>query len=265
MGRGIRICVQITWMQYDSLIKYLQMHLQLCEKNGADMAQKNTIITSKDMTFFIVCLCFNLRASSPFSSSVLTLSGQSCSWLIVQYWTLFLFCHLQMFDMGHYQEKIRAYSMLSSHKNIAQIKDIVLGECKAYVFQEKDFGDMHTFVKSSKRLPEDLASKLFYQVVSAVNHCHQVGIVLGDLKLRKFTFSDEKRWELWLVCLCESVRKRELFWARQVRYCTSCINAVTSAAFYCVMMMVSVLVSFSFRFLTAICHIAGDWCCFPKY
>ncbi|XP_077052332.1 tribbles homolog 1 [Siphateles boraxobius] len=104
----------------------------------------------------------------------------------------------KVFDMGQFQEKIRAYSMLSNHKNIAQIKDIVLGECKAYVFQEKDFGDMHTFVKSSKRLPEDLASKLFYQVVSAVNHCHQVGIVLGDLKLRKFVFSDEKRTHLKL-------------------------------------------------------------------
>ncbi|XP_016094982.1 tribbles homolog 1-like [Sinocyclocheilus grahami] len=104
----------------------------------------------------------------------------------------------KVFDMGQYQEKIRAYSMLSSHKNIAQIKDIVLGESKAYVFQEKDFGDMHTFVKSSKRLPEDLASKLFHQVVSAVNHCHQVGIILGDLKLRKFVFSDEKRAQLKL-------------------------------------------------------------------
>ncbi|XP_059365731.1 tribbles homolog 1-like [Carassius carassius] len=104
----------------------------------------------------------------------------------------------KVFDMGQYQEKITAYSMLSSHKNIVQIKDIVLGESKAYVFQEKDFGDMHTFVKSSKRLPEDLASKLFYQVVSAVNHCHQVGIILGDLKLRKFVFSDEKRAQLKL-------------------------------------------------------------------
>ncbi|XP_051519037.1 tribbles homolog 1 [Myxocyprinus asiaticus] len=104
----------------------------------------------------------------------------------------------KVFDMGQYQEKIRAYSMLSKHKNIAQIKDIVLGEHKAYVFQEKDFGDMHTFVKSSKRLPEDLASKLFYQVASAVNHCHRVGIVLGDLKLRKFVFPNEKRSQLKL-------------------------------------------------------------------
>ncbi|XP_051526238.1 tribbles homolog 1-like [Myxocyprinus asiaticus] len=110
----------------------------------------------------------------------------------------------KVFDMSQYQQKISSYSMLSKHKNIAQIKDIVLGERKAYVFQEKDFGDMHTFVKSSKRLPEDLASKLFFQVASAVNHCHQVGIVLGDLKLRKFVFSNEKRTHLMLEGLEDS-------------------------------------------------------------
>ncbi|XP_030645278.1 tribbles homolog 1 [Chanos chanos] len=104
----------------------------------------------------------------------------------------------KVFDIGLYQEKIRAYSMLPGHRNIAKIKDIVLGEQKAYVFQEKDFGDMHTFVKSCKRLSEDQASKLFYQVASAVAHCHQAGIVLGDLKLRKFVFSDEKRTHLKL-------------------------------------------------------------------
>ncbi|KAL7829423.1 hypothetical protein AOLI_G00303080 [Acnodon oligacanthus] len=104
----------------------------------------------------------------------------------------------KVFDMGQYQEKIRAYSMLPRHRNIAQIKDIVLGERKAYVFQEKDYGDMHTFVKSCKRVPEEQATKLFFQVASAVTHCHQAGIVLGDLKLRKFVFSDEKRTHLKL-------------------------------------------------------------------
>ncbi|KAF5909126.1 protein FAM92A isoform X1, partial [Clarias magur] len=98
----------------------------------------------------------------------------------------------KVFDMGQYQEKIRSYSMLPRHRNIAQLKDILLGERKAYVFQEKDYGDMHTFVKSCKRLPEKQASKLFYQIASAVAHCHQNGIVLGDLKLRKFVFADEK-------------------------------------------------------------------------
>lgn len=99
----------------------------------------------------------------------------------------------QVFDMGVYQEKIRAYSVLPPHRNVAGITDIILGERKAYVFLDKDFGDMHTLVKSCRRLDEEQARRLFRQVVLAVAHCHQAGIVLGDLKLRKFVFADEKR------------------------------------------------------------------------
>ncbi|XP_071230497.1 tribbles homolog 2 [Salvelinus alpinus] len=99
----------------------------------------------------------------------------------------------KVFEMGLYQEKLRAYRILPVHRNIRRIRDIVLGERWAYVFLEKDHGDMHTFVKSCKRLDEGRAAHLFHQVASAVTHCHQHGIVLGDLKLRKFVFSDRKR------------------------------------------------------------------------
>lgn len=99
----------------------------------------------------------------------------------------------KVFDMGLYQEKIRAYRILPVHRNISRIRDIVLGERWAYVFLEKDHGDMHAFVKSCKRLDEERAAQLFHQVASAVAHCHQHGVVLGDLKLRKFVFSDRKR------------------------------------------------------------------------
>lgn len=95
--------------------------------------------------------------------------------------------------MGMYQEKIRAYGILPAHKNVAGIRDIILGERKAYVFLDKDFGDMHTLVKSCRRLDEERSRGLFRQVALAVAHCHQAGIVLGDLKLRKFVFADEKR------------------------------------------------------------------------
>lgn len=95
--------------------------------------------------------------------------------------------------MGVYQEKIRAYGVLPPHRNVAGIRDIILGERKAYVFLDKDFGDMHTLVKSCRRLDEEQARRLFRQVVLAVAHCHQAGIVLGDLKLRKFVFANEKR------------------------------------------------------------------------
>lgn len=99
----------------------------------------------------------------------------------------------QVFDMGSYQEKIRAYGILPAHQNVAGIRDIILGERRAYVFLDKDFGDMHTYVKGCRRLDEEHACGLFRQVALAVAHCHQNGVVLGDLKLRKFVFADEKR------------------------------------------------------------------------
>ncbi|XP_061109365.1 tribbles homolog 1 [Conger conger] len=110
----------------------------------------------------------------------------------------------KVFTMATYQEKIRPHGVLSVHSNISQIRDIILGDQKAYVFLEKDYGDLHTFVKSCKRLGEEQASRLFYQVVLSVAHCHRMGIVLGDLKLRKFVFGDEKRTHLKLESLEDS-------------------------------------------------------------
>lgn len=100
---------------------------------------------------------------------------------------------LQVFPIKHYQDKIRPYIQLPSHRNITGIVEVILGESKAYVFFEKDFGDMHSYVRSRKRLREEEAARLFKQIVSAVAHCHQSAIVLGDLKLRKFVFSTEER------------------------------------------------------------------------
>ncbi|XP_068603070.1 tribbles homolog 1 [Brachionichthys hirsutus] len=107
----------------------------------------------------------------------------------------------KVFDMGVYQEKIRAYGILPAHRNVAGVRDIILGERRAYVFLDKDFGDMHTFVKSRRRLDEAHARRLFRQVAHAVAHCHQAGVVLGDLKLRKFVFADEKRTHVRLESL----------------------------------------------------------------
>lgn len=105
------------------------------------------------------------------------------------------------FPIKHYQDKIRPYIQLPSHSNITGIVEVLLGESKAYVFFEKDFGDMHSYVRSRKRLREEEAALLFKQIVSAVAHCHQSAIVLGDLKLRKFVFSTEERTQLRLESL----------------------------------------------------------------
>ncbi|XP_023694906.1 tribbles homolog 2-like isoform X1 [Paramormyrops kingsleyae] len=99
----------------------------------------------------------------------------------------------KVFDIARYRESLAAYFCLSAHKNLNQIMEIILGDTLAYVFFEKSHGDMHSFVRTCKRLREDEAARLFYQIVSAVAHCHDNGLVLRDLKLRKFVFTNEDR------------------------------------------------------------------------
>lgn len=107
--------------------------------------------------------------------------------------TLSFFLWLQVFDIGRYQESLVAYFALGQHQHINQILEILLGETRAYVFFERSYGDMHSFVRTCKKLREEEAARLFYQIASAVAHCHDNGLVLRDLKLRKFVFRNEER------------------------------------------------------------------------
>ncbi|XP_048387132.1 tribbles homolog 2 isoform X1 [Stegostoma tigrinum] len=107
----------------------------------------------------------------------------------------------KVFDISRYQETLAPYFYLSAHESINQITEILLGEQRSYVFFEKSHGDMHSFVRTCKRLKEDEAARLFYQITSAVAHCHDNGVVLRDLKLRKFVFKDEERTQVKLESL----------------------------------------------------------------
>lgn len=69
------------------------------------------------------------------------------------------------------------------------------------MFFERSYGDMHSFVRTCKKLREEEAARLFYQIASAVAHCHDGGLVLRDLKLRKFIFKDEERTRVKLESL----------------------------------------------------------------
>ncbi|CAH2285904.1 tribbles homolog 1 [Pelobates cultripes] len=110
----------------------------------------------------------------------------------------------KVFSLKHYQKQIEAYVQLPCHPNITGVVEVIQGESKVYVFFEKDYGDMHSYVRSCKRLGEEEAAKLFKQIISAVSHCHQHAVVLGDLKLRKFVFSDKERTRLRVESLEDS-------------------------------------------------------------
>jgi len=107
----------------------------------------------------------------------------------------------KVLPIDQYKQKIAAYWRVGSHSHINEVEEIILGSSKAYIFFARHYGDLHSFVRTKKRLRESQAVSLFEQIVSAVVHCHENGVVLRDLKLRKFVFKNPEMTELKLECL----------------------------------------------------------------
>lgn len=76
---------------------------------------------------------------------------------------------------------------------------------KLYLISPASYGDLHTYLRSKRRLKESEARSLFRQAAQAVNDCHRHGVVLTDLKLRRFVFADPQRTQLRLESLEEAI------------------------------------------------------------
>lgn len=109
--------------------------------------------------------------------------------------------HYQVFSMRRYQEFIAPYVRLLPHDNICRIAEVITGEHSVFVFFQRNYGDMHSYVRTCKRLQEEEAVLLFSQMAVAVAHCHEHGVVLRDLKLRKFVFVDQQRLVVYALLL----------------------------------------------------------------
>ncbi|XP_019365295.1 PREDICTED: tribbles homolog 3 [Gavialis gangeticus] len=107
----------------------------------------------------------------------------------------------KVYPMRSYQEAMAPYGRLPPHPSVARVAEVIQGDRSAYVFFPPSHGDMHSHVQRRKRLPEAEAAALFRQMAEAVAHCHQHGVVLRDLKLRKFVFADRERTRLVLESL----------------------------------------------------------------
>lgn len=103
--------------------------------------------------------------------------------------------------LRQYQGLVSLYSSVTPHPNILPIQHVLLGASSAYLLLPKHHGDLHSYVRSVKRLSESEAKRLFGQIVRIVEHCHERGVVLRDIKLRKFVFKDKNRTELMLESL----------------------------------------------------------------
>ncbi|XP_026579043.1 tribbles homolog 3 [Pseudonaja textilis] len=104
----------------------------------------------------------------------------------------------KVYPAKSYPEVMAPYAALPSHPNIARVAEVIVGDQNVYVFFESGKDNMHDLVRRCKRVPESEAVALFRQMAEAIAHCHQHGIVLRDIKLKKFVFTDRERSKLLL-------------------------------------------------------------------
>ncbi|GIY49724.1 tribbles homolog 2 [Caerostris darwini] len=104
-----------------------------------------------------------------------------------------------------YRNVLRGHFRLDSHPRINPIVEVLVGKANTYIVFQRCYGDLHSYVRFKKNLPEREALPLFRQVASAVRACHSAGIVLRDLKLRKFVFKDPQKTQLKLETLDDAV------------------------------------------------------------
>jgi len=103
------------------------------------------------------------------------------------------------------QSLLAAHYRVDGHPRINPIQEVVVGVKQIYLVFPPCHGDMHCYVRTRRRLREPNARHLFRQIVAAVHEAHCKGIVLRDLKLRKFVFTDESRTEVKLESLEDAV------------------------------------------------------------
>ena len=82
---------------------------------------------------------------------------------------------------------------MDGHEGINQIQKVIFEPHFTFVLFERSYGDLHSYVRNKRRLRETEAQSLFQQILHIVSDCHHNGIVLRDLKLRKFIFANEEK------------------------------------------------------------------------
>ncbi|CAD7005323.1 unnamed protein product [Ceratitis capitata] len=70
---------------------------------------------------------------------------------------------------------------------------LVIAPPKAEEGAEGVFEDLHTYMRQCRRLCDKEAKALFHQIAETVLLCHKNGIILRDLKLKRFFFIDQAR------------------------------------------------------------------------
>lgn len=88
---------------------------------------------------------------------------------------------------------LTAHFRLDGHPHINPLQKVIQASKQTHLLFNPSQGDLHSYVRVRKRLREAEARRLFRQMCTTVKSCHEQGIVLRDLKLRKFIFADHDK------------------------------------------------------------------------
>lgn len=97
-------------------------------------------------------------------------------------------------DLTSYSRCLEAHERLTGNPSINSVAEMTDESAHLY----PHYGDLHSYLKTKKRLSEQEAGSLFRQISQIVGDCHEQGIILRDIKLSKFVFSDEEKTQLKL-------------------------------------------------------------------
>ncbi|XP_058058416.1 tribbles homolog 2-like [Anopheles bellator] len=100
---------------------------------------------------------------------------------------------------------LTAHFRLDGHPHVNALHKVIPATNQTYLFFSTSKGDLHSYVRTRKRLREPEARRLCRQMCEVVKSCHEQGIVLRDLKLRKFVFADHEGKHLKLESLEDAV------------------------------------------------------------
>ena len=111
------------------------------------------------------------------------------------------------------EREIKILSKLKSHRNIVQLTEYFdLDENKICLVTEKMEMNLAEYIeRMGERLSEDLSRKISYQILSALNFCHQNKVIHNDLKAENVLI-DSNKLDIQLIDfgfanLCDSIEE----------------------------------------------------------
>ncbi|XP_055855049.1 tribbles [Episyrphus balteatus] len=91
-------------------------------------------------------------------------------------------------------------SSIYEHQLVRSVRDVIpMSRNRTYAIVQQGaeiYEDLHTYIRNKRRLGETEARSLFHQICQTVQVCHRNGIILRDLKLKRFYFIDEERTKI---------------------------------------------------------------------